>query len=165
VEKELEMNTEFNWLRADIATSAAATDRVITGLLVAIEQLQQRITLLEGGQEDGDNFAERVLEVLDVRSGTARDKLWLGREGLEEAVIDIIEERSGTVYSAIEAEIEGKLEEFPDSYSFTQAVEEAVKSTVQEAVAEALDNLLHDAIIDAVGDAEDIVRKGLRQLL
>jgi hypothetical protein len=32
-------------------------------------------------------------------------------------------------------------------------------------VAEALDNLLHDAIIDAVGDAEDIVRKGLRQLL
>jgi hypothetical protein len=164
VEKELEMNTEFNWLRADIATSAAASDRVITGLLVAIEQLQQRITLLEGA-EGGDNFAGRVLEVLDVCSGTARDKLLLGREGLEEAVIDIIEERSGSVYSAIEAEIEGKLEEFPDSYSFTQAVEDAVKSTVQEAVAQALDNILHDAIIDAVGDAEDIVRKGLRQLL
>ncbi len=159
------MNTEFNWLRADIATSAAATDRVITGLLVAIEQLQQRITLLEGGQEDGQSFQERVLEVLDVCSGTARDKLLLGREGLEEAVIDIIEERSGTVYSAIEAEIEGKLEDFPESYSFTQSVEEAVKSIVQEAVAEALDNILHDAIVDAVGDAEDIVRKGLRQLL
>jgi hypothetical protein len=165
VEKELEMNTDFNWLRADIVTSAAATDRVITGLLVAIEQLQQRITLLERGQEDGQPFQERVLEVLDVRSGTVRDKLCLGREGLEEAVIAIIEDRSGTVYSAIEAEIEGKLEEFPDSYSFTQAVEDAVKSNVQEAVAEALDNILHDAIIDAVGDAGDIVRKGLRQLL
>ena len=159
------MNTEFNWLRADIDTSAAATDRVITGLLVAIEQLQQRIILLERGQEDGQPFQERVLEVLDVCSGTARDKLLLGREGLEEAVIAIIEDRSGDIYSAIEAEIEGKLEEFPDSYSFTQAVEDAVKSNVQEAVAEALDNILHDAIIDAVGDAGDIVRKGLRQLL
>ena len=159
------MNTEFNWLRADIDTSAAATDRVITGLLVAIEQLQQRIILLERGQEDGQPFQERVLEVLDVCSGTARDKLLLGREGLEEAVIAIIEDRSGDIYSAIEAEIEGKLEEFPDSYSFTQAVEDAVKSNVQDAVAEALDNILHDAIIDAVGDAEDIVRKGLRQLL
>jgi len=159
------MNTEFNWLRTDIATSAAATDRVITGLLVAIEQLQQRITLLEGGQEDGQSFQERVLEVLDVCSGTARDKLLLGREGLEESVISIIEDRSGDVYSAIEDEIEGKLEQFFDSYSFTQAVEDAVKTAVQEAVAEALDNLLHDAIIDAVGDAEDIVRKGLRQML
>ena len=159
------MNTEFNWLRADIATSASATDRVITGLLVAIEQLQQRITLLEGGQEDGQSFQERVLEVLDVCSGTARDKLLLGREGLEEAVIDIIEERSGTVYSAIEAEIEERVDQFSESYAFTQAIEEAVKSTVQEAVAEALDNILHDAIIDAVGDAGDIVRKGLRQLL
>lgn len=155
------MNTDFNWLRADIATSQAAADRVITGLLVAIEKLQQRITLLEGGQEDGQSFQERVLEVLDVCSGTARDKLLLGREGLEEAVIDIIEERSRSVYSAIEAEIEGKLEEFPDSYGFTQSVEDAVKSTVQEA----LENILHDAIVDAVGDAEDIVRKGLRQLL
>ena len=159
------MNTDFNWLRADIATSQAAADRVITGLLVAIEKLQQRITLLEGGQEDGQSFQERVLEVLDVCSGTARDKLLLGPEGLEEAVIAIIEERSGSVYSAIEAEIEGKLEEFPDSYSFTQSVEDAVKSAVQDAVAEALDNILHDAIVDAVGDAEDIVRKGLRQLL
>jgi len=159
------MNNEFNWLRADIATSAAATDRVITGLLVAIEQLQQRITLLEGGQEDGQSFQERVLEVLDVCSGTARDKLLLGREGLEEAVIAIIEDRSGDVYSAIEAEIEGELEKFSDSYGFTQTIEEAVKSTVQEAVAQALDHILHDAIIDAVGDAEDIVRKGLRQLL
>lgn len=159
------MNTEFNWLRADIDTSAAATDRVITGLLVAIEQLQQRIILLERGQEDGQPFQERVLEVLDVCSGTARDKLLLGREGLEEAVIAIIEDRSGDIYSAIEAEIEEKVDQFSESYTFTQAVEEAVKSIVQEAVAEALDNTLHDAIIDAMGDAGDIVRKGLRQLL
>lgn len=159
------MNTEFNWLRTDVATSAAATDRVITGLLVAIEQLQQRVILLEGCQEDGQPFQERVLEVLDVCSGTARDKLLLNRQCLEDAVINIIEDRSGDIYSAIEAEIEEKVDQFSESYTFTQAVEEAVKSTVQEAVAEALDNILHDAIIDAVGDAGDIVRKGLRQLL
>lgn len=158
------MNT-YNHLQAGIAASCNTTERTMMSLLVAIEQLNQRITLLEGGQEDGQPFQERVLEVLDVCSGTARDKLLLGREGLEEAVIAIIEDRSGDVYSAIEAEIESKLEEFSDSYSFTQAVEDAVKTAVQEAVAEALDNLLHDAIIDAVGDAEDIVRKGLRQLL
>ena len=83
----------------------------------------------------------------------------------DERVLQVLEVRSGTAFSHIEAEIDEKLADFTDSYSFTEAVAEAVEGSIGEQVKQKLDDILHDAIIDAIGDAEDIVRKGLRSIL
>jgi len=112
-----------------------------------------------------DPFDERVLQVLDVRSGTAREALGLDDADVERWILATIEENSGEAFANIEAEIDEKLSDFTDSYSFTEAVAEAVQESIGEQVKQKLDDILHDAIIDAVGDAEDIVRKGLRSIL
>lgn len=112
-----------------------------------------------------DPFDERVLQVLEVRSGSARAALMLEDTDVQRWMMSAIEENSGEAFSHIEAEIEEKLADFTDSHSFSEAVDEAMRSGLSRAVEEALEGLLADAITDHLGDAEDIVRKGLRSIL
>jgi hypothetical protein len=112
-----------------------------------------------------DSFDERVLQVLDVRSGSARAALQLEDTDVQRWMLSAIEENSGEAFSHIEAEIEEKLEGFIETCAFSEAVTDAVQGSLHGVVEEILDGLLHDAIIDAIGDPEDIVRKGLRSIL
>ena len=146
------------------------TDRIVQleeQLDYTIVKLEARLDKLTDLTAGGllDPFDERVLEVLEVRSGSARAALMLEDTDVQRWMLSAIEENSGEAFGHIEAEIEEKLEGFLDSNSFIEAVEEAVKGSLSRAVEEALEGLLHDAIIDAIGDAEDIVRKGLRSIL
>jgi hypothetical protein len=114
-----------------------------------------------------DPFDERVLQVLDVRSGTAREALGLDDADVERWMLSAIEENSGEAFAHIEAEIEEKLEGFLESHSFNEAISDAVRtvSGLNSTVEEILEELLPDAITDHLGNAEDIVRRGLRSIL
>ena len=150
---------------SDAAAVAEQSQRSVIRLLVqALEQLERRVRDLEDRSDptscEEQPFDEQVLEVLRVRSGSAREAL-----GFDDAVLRAIEENSYTTFTHIEAEIEGKLEDMTQSYDFAAAVEEAVKGTIVGTVEGVVEDIVHDAIVDAVGDAEDIVRKGLRAIL
>jgi hypothetical protein len=157
--------------------ATADKDRLLVQLLTTmtdrIAQLETRLdqsTLLLAQLRDSEgdqlqSFDERVLEVLDARSGSARDALGLADTITDKLVMSAIEENSGEAFAHIEAEIEEKLEGFIETHSFDEAVADAVKGSLHGIVEEILDGILHDAIVDAVGDAEDIVRKGLRSIL
>ena len=112
-----------------------------------------------------DPFDERVLEVLDVRSGTAREALGLEDADVERWILATIEENSGTAFSHIEAEVEEKIDALLEGHAFHEAVTDAVQGSLHGIVEEILDGILADAITDHLGDAEDIVRKGLRSIL
>lgn len=158
----------------DLAQNAASDrDRLLVQLLTTmtdrIVQLEARLDKLSDLTAGGllDPFEERVLQVLEVRSGSARAALQLEDTDVQRWMLSAIEENSGEAFSHIEAEIEEKLEGFIESHSFNEAVSDAVRtvSGLSSTIEEVLDGLLHDAIIDAIGDAEDIVRKGLRSIL
>jgi hypothetical protein len=136
---------------------------LLTEMAGKIHQLEARLDSLN--RSDTASFDERVLEVLDVRSGSARAALQLEDTDVQRWMMSAIEENSGEAFSHIEAEIDEKLCDFTDSYAFTEAVAEAVEGSIGEQVKQKLDDILHDAIIDAIGDPEDIVRKGLRSIL
>ena len=155
VQLELQVN-EFGQWRANADTTA-----------IRLNELEVRLDKLSDLTvgDEMDSFDERVLNVLDVRSGSARAALQLEDTDVQRWMMSAIEENSGEAFSHIEAEIEEKLEGFIETCAFTEAVEEAVRDGLSRAVEEALEGLLHDAIIDAVGDAEDIVSKGLRSIL
>lgn len=148
---------------------------LLTEMAGKIHQLEARLdqsTLLLAQLRDGEgdqllDFDERVLNVLDVRSGSARAALQLEDTDVQRWMMSAIEENSGEAFAHIEAEIEEKLEGFIESHSFNEAVSDAVRtvSGLSSTIEEILDGLLHDAIIDAIGDPEDIVRKGLRSIL
>jgi hypothetical protein len=140
-------------------------DRLLVQLL---EAMTSRIVQLEARLDQFDcsdqaSFNDRVLEVLEVRSGTARVALGLSTPDIHEAVLSVIEDNSGTVYSHIEAELEEKIDVFTQSYSFTEAVAEAVKGSISEVVEEIMEEKLDPELFHA--DAGDIVRKGLRSIL
>jgi hypothetical protein len=137
--------------------------QLLTTMTERIVKLEQQLDSLN--RSDTASFDERVLEVLDVRSGSARAALGLEDTDVQRWMMSAIEENSGEAFSHIEAEIDEKLADFTESYSFTEAVAEAVEGSIGEQVKQKLDDILHDAIIDAIGDAEDIVRKGLRSIL
>ena len=147
----------------------AALDRdrhlvqLLTTMTERIVKLEQQLESLN--RNDTASFDERVLEVLEVRSGSARAALMLEDTDVQRWMMSAIEENSGEAFGHIEAEIDEKLCDFTDSYSFTEAVAEAVQESIGEQVKQKLDDILHDAIIDAIGDPEDIVRKGLRSIL
>ncbi len=156
----------------DAAHIAEQSQRSVIRLLVAaLEQLERRVRDLEDDYDNakpkGEDFSEQVLEVLRVRSGSAREALEvLGNDcDFDARVLSVIEENSYTTFTHIEAEIEGKLEDMTQSYDFAAAVEEAVKGSIVGTVEGVVEDIVHDAIIDAVGDPEDIVRKGLRALI
>ena len=161
---------KFDHLTAahDVIRSATSDkDRLLVQLLTTmtdrIVQLEARLDSLN--RNDTASFDDRVLEVLDVRSGSAREALGLEDTDVQRWMLSAIEENSAEAFSHIEAEIEEKLADFTESYSFTEAVAEAASSCLSSKVEEILDGILHDAIVDAIGDAEDIVRKGLRSIL
>ena len=148
------------------------TDRIVQleeQLDYTIVKLEARLDKLTDLTAGGllDPFDERVLEVLEVRSGSARAALMLEDTDVQRWMLSAIEENSGEAFGHIEAEIEEKLEGFLDSNSFNEAISDAVRtvSGLSSTIEEVLDGLLHDAIIDAIGDPEDIVRKGLRSIL
>jgi hypothetical protein len=149
--------------------ATADKDRLLVQLLTTmtdrIVQLEARLDDLN--RNDTASFDERVLEVLDVRCGSARDALGLSDAVTDKLVLSAIEENSGEAFAHIEAEIEEKLEGFIESHSFNEAVADAVRtvSGLGSTIEEVLEDVLHDAILNAIGDPEDIVRKGLRSIL
>jgi hypothetical protein len=156
----------------DLAQNAASDrDRLLVQLLTTmtdrIVQLEARLDKLSDLTvgDELDSFDERVLNVLDVRSGSARAALQLEDTDVQRWMMSAIEENSGEAFGHIEAEIEEKLEGFIETCAFSEAVTDAVQGSLHGVVEEILDGLLHDAIIDAIGDPEDIVRKGLRSIL
>ena len=140
---------------------------LLTEMAGKIHQLEARLDKLSDLTvgDELDSFDERVLNVLDVRSGSARAALQLEDTDVQRWMMSAIEENSGEAFAHIEAEIEEKLEGFIETCAFSEAVTDAVQGSLHGVVEEILDGLLHDAIIDAIGDPEDIVRKGLRSIL
>jgi hypothetical protein len=137
--------------------------QLLTTMTERITQLEQQV--LELGSANPASFDERVLEVLDVRSGTAREALGLEDADVERWILATIEENSGTAFSHIEAEVEEKIDALLEGHAFHEAVTDAVQGSLHGIVEEILDGILADAITDHLGDAEDIVRKGLRSIL
>ena len=154
-----------------VRNAALDRDRHLVQLLTTMterivkleEQLDKLNDLTAGGLLDP--FDERVLQVLEVRSGTAREALGLDDADVERWILATIEENSGTAFSHIEAEIEEKIDALLEGNSFHEAVTDAVQGSLHGVVEEILDGILADAITDHIGDAEDIVRKGLRSIL
>jgi hypothetical protein len=157
----------------------AALDRdrhlvqLLTTMTERITELETRLdqsTLLLAQLRDGEgdqlqSFDDRVLEVLDVRSGSARAALQLEDTDVQRWMLSAIEENSGEAFGHIEAEIDDKMMEFTESNCFHESVADAVQGSLHGIVEEILDGILADAITDHLGDAEDIVRKGLRSIL
>lgn len=165
------MKYDFEPIQSAAAIAEQSQRSVIRLLVQALEQLERRVRDLEDDYDNAkpkdEDFSEQVLEVLRVRSGSAREALEvLGNDcDFDARVLSVIEENSYTTFTHIEAEIEGKLEDLTQSYEFAAAVEEAVKGSIVGTVEGVVEDIVHDAIVDAVGDAEDIVRKGLRAIL
>jgi hypothetical protein len=147
---------EFGQWRNNADTTAIRLNEIEAGL-------GKLTDLTAGGLLDP--FDERVLEVLDVRSGTAREALGLEDADVERWILATIEENSGTAFSHIEAEVEEKIDALLEGHAFHEAVTDAVQGSLHGIVEEILDGILADAITDHLGDAEDIVRKGLRSIL
>ena len=145
----------------------ANTDRdrllvqLLTTMSAKIHQLEMKIFEMA----DPAPFDERVLEVLDVRSGSARAALGLEDTDVERWILATIEENSNEAFSHIEAEIEEKIGALLEGHEFAEAVTDAVQGSLHGIVEEILDGILPDAITDTLGDPEDIVRKGLRSIL
>jgi hypothetical protein len=136
--------------------------QLLTTMTERIVQLEMQVFEMV---EPSKSFDERVLEVLDVRSGTAREALGLEDADVERWILATIEENSGTAFSHIEAEIEEKIDALLEGHAFHEAVTDAVQGSLHGIVEEILDGIIADAITDAIGDPEDIVRKGLRSIL
>jgi hypothetical protein len=149
VQLEAQVN-EFGQWRANADTTGARLDR-----------LEARLDQFDCN--DQAPFNDRVLEVLEVRSGTARVALGLDDADIERRVLGTIEDNSYSVFAHIEAELEEKIDTFSQSYSFSEAVAEAVKGSVAEVVEEIIEDRISTDFLDA--DATDVVRKGLRSLL
>jgi len=160
----------FDHLSSAIVNQRGATtdkDRILLNLLIDMTDKIYQLEMKIFEMADPAPFDERVLEVLDVRSGSARAALQLEDTDVQRWMLSAIEENSSEAFGHIEAEIEEKLEGFLESNSFNEAVSDAVMtvSGLNSTVEEILHRMLHDAIIDAIGDPEDIVRKGLRSIL
>ena len=144
--------------------------RTIRLLVQALEQMERRVRDLEDDYDnakpkDEEDFSEKVLNVLRVRSGSAREGLGLlGYDSeFDLRVLSVIEENSYTTFTHLEAEIDEKLEEMTQSYGFAAAVEEAVKGSIASVVEEIIEERINPDLLE--GDAEDIVRKGLRAII
>jgi hypothetical protein len=144
-------------------------DRLLVQLLTTmterIVRLEQQVNEFGQWRNNADTTAIRLNE-LEAGLGKLTDLTAGGLlDPFDERVLQVLDVRSGTAFEHLEADIDEKLSDFIDSYSFTEAVAEAVEGSIGEQVKQKLDDILHDAIIDAIGDAEDIVRKGLRSIL
>ena len=165
------MNTD-NLQSAIEITRRAQGDRDAQ-LLRVIEQMADRIAQLEArldrlsdltvGDQHDSSFEARVIDVLEVRSGSARVALGLDDQDVERWMLSVIEENSYTVFTHIEAEIEEKMDCFSQSYAFAEAVTEAVQGSIASTVEEIIEERISADLLES--DAEDIVRKGLRSII
>jgi hypothetical protein len=170
--QDLERHATADKDRLLVQLLTTMTDRIVKleeqldHSIVKLEARLDRLSDLTVGDQLG-SFDERVLEVLDVRSGSARAALQLEDTDVQRWMMSAIEENSAEAFGHIEAEIEEKLEGFIESHSFNEAVSDAVKtvSGLGSTIEEVLEDVLHDAILNALGDPEEIVRKGLRSIL
>ena len=140
-------------------------DRLLVQLLTTMTERIHQLEMKIFEMADPAPFDDRVLEVLDVRSGSARAALGIEDADVQRWMLSVIEENSGEVFGHIEAEIEEKIDGLLEGHAFHEAVTEAVQGSLHGIVEEILDGILPDAITDALGDPEDIVRKGLRSIL
>ena len=160
------MTYDFTPIMDAARVSEQSQNTVIRLLVQALEQMDRRLRDLEDDYDNAkpknedDDFSERVLQVLRVRSGSAREALEvLGNDcEFDSRVLSVIEDNSFTVYTHIEAEIEGKLDDMTQSYAFSEAVEDAVKGSIVSTVEDVIADL-------GVIDAEEIVRTGLRAII
>lgn len=149
----------------DLANGASAD--LHRTMLHTMQQMADRIAQLEARLDrlsdltvgDGDRqFEDRVIEVLEVRSGSCRAALALEDQDVERWMLSVIEENSYTVFTHIEAELEEKLDALTQSYGFAEAVEEAVKGCIVGTVEQAVEELVFI-------DPEQIVRDGLKAII
>ena len=165
------MTYDFTPIMDAARVSEQSQNTVIRLLVQALEQMDRRLRDLEDDYDNAkpknedDDFSERVLQVLRVRSGSAREALEvLGNDcEFDSRVLSVIEDNSFTVYTHIEAEIEGKLDDMTQSYGFAAAVEEAVQGSIASVVEEIIEERINPDLLES--DAEDIVRKGLRSII
>ena len=163
------MKYDFEPIQSAAVIAEQSQRSVIRLLVQALEQLERRVRDLEDDYDNAkpkdEDFSEQVLEVLRVRSGSAREALEvLGNDcDFDSRVLSVIEENSYTTFTHIEAEIESKLEDMTQSYDFAAAVEEAVKGSIVGTVEEIIEERISVDLLE--GDAEDIVRKGLRAII
>jgi hypothetical protein len=160
-----------NLAAANIHAHSATSDRdrllvqLLPTMIDRIVQLELQVNEFGQWRANADTTAIRLNELEDglgkLHDQTVGDQL----APFDERVLEVLDVRSGTAFEHLEAEIDEKLSDFIDSYSFTEAVAEAVEGSIGEHVKQKLDDILYDAIIDAIGDPEDIVRKGLRSIL
>ena len=128
---------------------------LLDAMIARITQLEARLDRLSDLTVGSDDqpFEEKVLEVLAVRSGSAREAL-----DFDDHVLRAIEDNSYTTFTHLEAEIDEKLDQMTQSYGFAEAVEEAVKGSIVSTVEDVIADL-------GVIDPEEIVRAGLRAII
>lgn len=143
-----------NGASADLHRTMLYTMQQMADRIAQLEARLDRLSDLTVGDQHDSSFEVRVLEVLEVRSGSARVALGLDDQDVERWMLSVIEENSYTVFTHIEAEIEEKNAGFLESYAFAEAVEEAVKGSIASTVEEIIED-----------QAEDIVRAGLKSLI
>ena len=154
------MTYDFTPIMDAARVSEQSQNTVIRLLVQALEQMERRVRDLEDdydnakpkGEEEHD-FEERVLEVLSIRSGSAREAL-----DFEDNVLRAIEDNSYTTFTHLEAEFDEKLDQMTQSYGFAEAVEEAVKGSIVSTVEDVISEL-------GVIDPEEIVRQGLKAII
>lgn len=155
------MKYDFTPIMDAASVSEQSQNTVIRLLVQALDQLERRVRDLEDdydnakpkGDDEAQPFEERVLEVLAVRSGSAREAL-----DFEDNVLRAIEDNSYTTFTHLEAEIDEKLDQMTQSYGFAEAVEEAVKGSIVSTVEDVIADL-------GVIDPEEIVRQGLKAII
>lgn len=160
------MKYDFTPIMDAARVSEQSQTTVIRLLVQALDQLERRVRDLEDDYDNAkpkgedDDFSERVLQVLRVRSGSAREALEvLGNDcEFDSRVLSVIEENSYTTFTHLEAEIDEKLDQMTQSYGFAEAVEEAVKGSIVSTVEDVIADL-------GVIDPEEIVRQGLKAII
>lgn len=160
------MKYDFTPIMDAASVSEQSQNTVIRLLVQALDQLERRVRDLEDDYDNAkpkgedDDFSERVLQVLRVRSGSAREALEvLGNDcEFDSRVLSVIEENSYTTFTHLEAEIDEKLDQMTQSYGFAEAVEEAVKGSIVSTVEDVIADL-------GVIDPEEIVRQGLKAII
>ena len=160
------MTYDFTPIMDAARVSEQSQNTVIRLLVQALEQMERRVRDLEDDYDNAkpksedEDFSERVLQVLRVRSGSAREALEvLGNDcEFDSRVLSVIEDNSYTTFTHLEAEIDEKLDQMTQSYGFAEAVEEAVKGSIVSTVEDVISEL-------GVIDPEEIVRAGLKAII
>jgi len=152
-----------------VRNAAFDRDRLLVQLLTTmtdrIVKLEQQVNEFGQWRNNADTTAIRLNE-LEAGLGKLHDQT-VGDQlaPFDERVLTVLDVRSGTAFEHLEAEIEEKIDGLLEGHAFAEAVTDAVQGSLHGIVENILDGIIADAITDALGDPEDIVRKGLRSIL